>query len=470
MAGQFFELHKVTDFAPGIFENTAVENGSIQLGRRAGRHAERGVYTSVAFHSEAFFSLMPSWNADTPPGTTVEMQVRLSVEGKWSRWFSFGVWSPYIDHATPAPETGDLAQVERGTLSVLDGMPAATMAQLRVVLATEDTQHSPRVYRLAVATNAIKQLGQGAPAFARVLELPAYSCLNRDPAIAGRNASLTSLTMLMNRWGRDLLPEEVARLVYDFGAGHYGNLSFLCAAAGVYGFACTVTYAGLGALRREIWQGRALGARVRYRAPGLAEDGAPEAGAGALLPVLEGATHSSSGHLVAVCGFVQRENQEYVVIHDPMAPASAAVRREIPLSRFREIYTGIALFLQPGPRGGGTDAPRRRHASIVFEEGTLRMLDEAGEELVPARLADGSLKPATLCYTLSDGVAYASAAQRKFYYPGLDTGHQVRFDATATAGNKLTLYLIGPRGQSWVAEKLPPLPEALSDDQHNKEA
>lgn len=452
MAGKFFVLQRIADFAPGFFENTAVEEGSIQLGRhtQAEAYVQSGSYTSQPFYSEPFFSMVSSWNADTPPGTSVEMQVRVSADGRWSKWFSLGRWSPYIRRGSAPHDEDGIAAMEEETVSLAPGSPPADVAQLRILLQSEDGSNTPKVHLLAVSTNATQKMGQEPPAYEREFEMPAYSCQNRDPAIGGRMASVTSLTMLMNRWGADLLPEEVARAAYDTTAGHYGNLSFLCAVAGAYGFSSHVSYAGLAPLRREVWKGRAVGARIHYRAPSLAGEEEEETDR-LLPPVMEGATRDSKGHMVVVHGFAKRGDTEVVVINDPLAPDDDTVQKEVPLSAFSKMYTGIALFLRRGVAGAGMAGPRRRLAKLTVHDNFLRLYN-GDEELVPAKLAEEAFSPCTMCYTLSDGVAYASAAQQKFYYPTPDERGAVRFERALAAGRRMTFYLIGSQGGIWVAE------------------
>lgn len=452
MAGKFFVLSRVADFAPGYFENTTVEDGCIQLGHRSGGYIANGTYTSVSFASEDFFSLIPCWNVDSPPGTSVEMQVRVSADGRWSRWFGFGRWSPYLDRATPTAEEDDIARVDGEILTLADGCPAANMVQMRMLLFSDTQEHSPKVRLMSVCTNATQKIGKPPRAFNRTLELPAYSCQTRDPSIAGRIASATCLTMLMNRWGRDLLPEEVARLAYDFGAGHYSNLAYLCAVAGVYGFCAKLSYTGIAPLQREIWLGRPVAARVHYRAPALSEEDDAKANGRPLPPILPGAIRNSYGHLVAVYGFTQKNGEEYVLLNDPMAQTDAGVRTEIPMAAFSKMYTGIALFMEKGQKTAGTARPERRLGTLTTDDNQLR-LSGAGKELAPARLTGKKAGLATFCYTLSDKTAYASAAQRKFYYPTLDDNGIIRFDGTDAAGSRITAYYIGPRGNYWVGEQ-----------------
>lgn len=451
MAGKFFLLHQVTDFAPGYFENTAMEDGCIQLVQSSGSFLLSGTYTSPPFASESFFNLIPSWNADTPRQTSVEMEVRISAAGQWSQWFSFGLWSPFIARASLPRQTDKIAEVRKGSLSLVEGCPAADIVQMRVTLRTENPEKTPKIRLLSVSTNAASKIGQEKPAFARCLKLPSYSAQTRDPAIAGSIASLTSLVMMMNRWGADLLPEEVARIAYDGQSGSFNNLTFLCAAAASFGFVCNASYNGIDALRREVWQGRAVAARVHYRAPELGdaekrlEDGTP------LPPILESATHNSSGHLVVVHGFSYKNGTEYVTMSDPTAKTDSQVVQEIPVASFAKIYTGISIFLRPGATGAKRSAPKRKLATLSVENGTLRLYED-GRPLVPDQLDREGVAPATLCYTLSDGIAYASAAQHKFYYPVRDENGNIPFEHAA-AHRRITIYLIGSWGNNWVAEK-----------------
>lgn len=453
MAGKYFILQQVTDFAPGYFENTAMEEGSIQLGRNGRSYTTSGTYTSPPFTCEGFFDLLPSWNADVPPGATVEMQVRVSADGRWSHWFSFGVWSPYISRASIADQEDEIAEVRREHLTLKEGNPAADVVQMRVLLHTADPAVTPLVHMLAVSSDSASKIGQEPPAYDRVLSLPSYSAHTRDPAIADSIISATALVMMMNRWGVDRLPEEVARVCYDSAAGNFSNLAFLCAGVGSYGFRCQVGYAGISVLRRHVWLGRAVAARVQYRARALGEEETGHEDEDASLPpLIEGARYNSKGHLVAVHGFTVEDGVETVVLSDPASESDAGVVRHIPFASFTKMYTGIAVFMEPGPPLAGRDRPRRRLARLEVEGCTLRLMD-GDEEIVPARLESVNLAPATMCYTLGDGVAYASAAQRSFYYPTRDEDGAVRFDRAAAAGRRMTFYLFGTGGRSWVAEK-----------------
>lgn len=446
-------LKSVADFAPGVFENTVVEGEGIQLGRGAGAYLQSGSYTSPPMRLSSFLRLVPSWNTDTPHGTAVEVQARVASDGQWSRWFSFGKWSPFINRAAPEQQRDEVAGVEGELITLTQGRQPADMAQIRIYLYSDEQVETPRVYLLALSADPVRREREDASRTDRILQVPLYASLNRDPAIAPSIGTPTSMAMLMNRWGADTLPEEVARASYDFGCGKYSNLAFASAIAGAYGFECYLVHGGVETLRQEVRRGCAVGAAVRYRAPALGSGQPPSpAHPMQVLPVLEGAAADSRGHLVVVRGFTHKGNEEWVVINDPLAVADAEVQRELPLSQFLEIYTGLALMLHKGPREAGAARPERFVGQLQVQNGTLALYTH-GKEIFPAEVCGDKTPLATICYTLPEGVAYASAAQKKFYYLSAGEDGLLRFDPAILSGQKAAFYFITSHGQTWVSEK-----------------
>ncbi len=454
MTKNLFVLRDVANFAAGAFENTAVDEGGIQLGRMGTGFLPEGSYTSPPFTAEKFRELIPSWNADTPPGTSIELQVRVQVLGRWSQWFSFGVWSVSQERSSPPAHGDELALVEAEVLRVLPALPAAEAAQMRVHLHAEDEKLTPTVLLMAAAVRPEALPETKLYAGERQLEVPAYSALVRDPSIAARIGGATSLAMLMNRWGADVLPEELARSIYDAGAGKYENLAFLSAAGGIYGFESYVGFGGVSALRREVWQGQGIAARLRYKTPALAEGG--EAAGGEVArdtrPILPGATVDSQGHLVVVRGFGSEAGEEFVLLNDPLAPSNDAVAQQVPLELFERMYTGVYLTLHRALHGLKSHKPVRRMVQLSLEGGEIQMWD-GDEALIPGPFTGEQLSRSTLCYILSSPVAYASTAQRQFYYPSPDEKGRLKFDRKTAVNRRMTFYRIGPNGHTWVAEK-----------------
>ncbi len=471
MEKSVFVLKNITDFAAGAFENTTVEGGGVRLGRRGSSFLPSGSYTTQPFAAPAFTRLLPSWNADTPPGTTVEMEVRVAVRGQWSHWFPFGKWSPFIERRSPEVSCDEVACMKDDALSLAVSGTAAELAQARIFLATEDEHLTPKVGLLAVAVDAAPEEEDAPHPSLRTLAVPAYSCLVRDPAIAHFCGGATSVSMLLNRWGEDVLPEEIAHTVYDSGTGRYSNINFLCAAAGMYGYECYSAFAGVPRLMREIWAGRSVASLVAYRAPHLGGEGDEEntgenstpvqapgiAGTAAAqknggLPVLSGAHVTSAGHFLVLHGFVQREDGIHAQVHDPMSPSDAATAREIPLDVFTRIYRGVSIFLRKGEKGAGTAKPLRVPGQLALQNGTIS-LSAGGETLVPGRLSTEERHHTTLCYTLALDAVFPTAAQRQFYYPHPGEDGTLQFDPTPNTGKRFIFYAVGGLGRTWVGEQ-----------------
>ncbi len=79
-----FILHETEAFMRGELDNVTVAHGRIVLDLVSGGHVPYGCYTSPAVPLPTFDALRVSWNAGTPPGTAVEAQARVMVDGNWT--------------------------------------------------------------------------------------------------------------------------------------------------------------------------------------------------------------------------------------------------------------------------------------------------------------------------------------------------------------------------------------------------
>lgn len=77
-----FILHETEAFMRGELDNVTVAHGRIVLDLVSGGHVPYGCYTSPAVPLPTFDALRVSWNAGTPPGTAVEAQARVMVDGQ----------------------------------------------------------------------------------------------------------------------------------------------------------------------------------------------------------------------------------------------------------------------------------------------------------------------------------------------------------------------------------------------------
>ena len=121
-------------FARGEMVNLALSTGALVLERTTGNYSPRGCYLTPVLPFSAFDRLMVSWGADTPRGTSLEAEVRVFCGDKWSGWYGFGRWSPFVSRAgvhQPEADNGTyriygpeeeflaLGRVEQGKLHII---------------------------------------------------------------------------------------------------------------------------------------------------------------------------------------------------------------------------------------------------------------------------------------------------------------------------------------------------------------
>ena len=94
---------------------------------------------------------------------------------------------------------------------MLEEGKSATGFAVRVRFASRIGDWTPTLRLLSVSLRGVRRTPALGDETRRTLPLPAYSALVRDPALACMDAP-TVLTMLVNRRGEDLLPEELAQI------------------------------------------------------------------------------------------------------------------------------------------------------------------------------------------------------------------------------------------------------------------
>ncbi|HYT39089.1 MAG TPA: C39 family peptidase, partial [Acidimicrobiia bacterium] len=196
---------------------------------------------------------VPSWDADTPPGSWIEVSLRARLPGgRLTKWYSAGVWaadgSTVARHSVDAQGDDD-ATVATDTLVVPDGKPAADALQVKVRLmsARPDAVPSLRLAAVAVSTAPPKQPagGAGDPArWGRILDVPA--CTQSYPDGGEGWCSPTSISMIVGYWAHDTGPCEprvraAVDGVYDWVYDGHGNWPFNTAYAATRGLEAYVT-------------------------------------------------------------------------------------------------------------------------------------------------------------------------------------------------------------------------------------
>lgn len=325
--------------------SSEIEDGVIILKS----NAVKGIYTSDIINTSPFEYLVLSWNSDTPEGTSIEIEGRVAVKRlnddtqlveEWSHWLSWGIWGTSIKRASGTGNVDDsVAYVDTDTL-VIKGSNGETASkiQYRVTLNTNRAGVTPAVKLISGAIrNTI--LGQEINKVfnenvdltnLKVLDVPRFSQMLRDPLIANSICSATSISMILNYYGTEVLPEEVAWGVYDYKYDGFGNWPFNTAYASSFGYSAYVDYSTIEGLKREIYNGHPVAVSVKYKNNINVESS---------FPVLDGAPiKSTDGHLIVVCGFTNENGCDYIVINDPAASTNEGVRVKYRLDQFEDAW------------------------------------------------------------------------------------------------------------------------------------
>lgn len=370
-AKNLYVLTGTEAFMQGELDNVTIQNGRIMLEMAAGRHVLYGCYTSAPISLPRFNRLVMSWNADTPEGTVVEAQARVLVDGNWTQWSSFGRWSPFL------PTRANAKRPPRGPVSVEGNILAlegkhAVQAQMRIYLYTDDEKTSPMVRLLALSVRPL-EFATRMPTLRpiqRALRIPAYSQLLRDPLFKGAVSLPVCIAGLMNRWGEDVLPEELAHAMYDWADSSCANLTFGAAVAGCWGYESFAVWCDLPHLHEELREGYAVAARLSY-------------GGEVILPPALADLGETGNHYVVVTGFVNENGRDYVLVNEPLAPDDSCVARKWDIDYFLDVWDGLTLLVHRRGKGCGWEKPARTAVTLrPYEPGSrLYHLYARGEKV-----------------------------------------------------------------------------------------
>ena len=258
-------LQGTETFSRGQLDNVALDNGSVVLDSVAGRYLQYGSYTTPEFAMPAFCNLNVSWNAHAPQNTMVEVRCRVYAGGSWTGWMSFGKWAPDYPRASISTHSDDGLIFLMGDTVTVALPGGGTGVQLQVNLSTNNDKVTPALRLLAAAVRPLAWDKQSGHPINRRLYLPEYCLSAHDPSF-GRDMDLPLvMAALMNRWGEDILPEEVAYIMEDKTTGSTSNGAFAAAAASCCGFPCWQAWMDLQDLREQIHDGCSVAVRIERR-------------------------------------------------------------------------------------------------------------------------------------------------------------------------------------------------------------
>jgi Peptidase_C39 like family len=372
----FHAYRSATDFRTGTLSGTKVSGSTIVLGSNlsSGSYTDPygygtiqdqfGSWTSPWFDPTlSFTELVSSWNADTPTGTWIEVQMQATRKGGGTtKWYTMGIWA-YGDetiHRTSVGGQGDGdGWVSIDTFFAKDHPMLTYRLQVRL-LRVAGSSATPAVRTLgAVASDAPNEkpyipsaLG-GAEGI--TLNVPSYSQelhTGQYPQWDGGGeawCSPTSTEMVVESWGKkpsasdlswvdpsyaDPDVDYAARYTYDYHYQGTGNWPFNAAYAARYG------------LSTEVTQLRSL-----TEAESFIKAGIPLVASIAANPnQLQGFLFDkgTNGHLLVIVGFTSNGD---VVVNDPAETSDSTVRKVYSRTDFERAWLpatgGIVYVIHP---------------------------------------------------------------------------------------------------------------------------
>ena len=300
--------------------------------------------------------LVASWNADTPTGTWIQVEMRGTTNaGTTTKWYVMGRWASGDSdiHRTSLSGQGDTD----GTIAIDTFLTRAgvtlTSYQLRVTLLRLPTVTAGPSVRsigaMALRLPADQKVRVSRQGVARKMQLsvPRYSQeihVGHYPEYDGGGeawCSPTSTEMVVEYYGK--YPADVgwvqpqphdspsvdhaARYTYDYNYRGTGNWPFNTAYAATYGLDGFVTrLRSLTEAERFIRAGIPLTVSVSFASSEL-----------------DGAGYSTNGHLMNIIGFTRRGD---VIANDPASVDNHGVRRVYDREQFENVWI-------PTSRSGG---------------------------------------------------------------------------------------------------------------------
>ncbi|WP_200208872.1 C39 family peptidase [Micromonospora coerulea] len=322
--------------------------------------------TEVGFGAS---ELVASWNADTPAGTWIQVELQGTyTTGGQTPWYVMGRWASGdadIKRTTVDKQGDKISSIWTDTFSIDDTSAGVLLQayQLRLTLYRDPAQTASPVVRSlgAMSSNVPDRFtvtpSAGHIAWGTELAVPRYSQnihAGHYPEYDGGGeawCSPTSTEMVVEYWGRkpsaadtswvdptypDPTVNHAARMTYDYQYDGAGNWPFNTAYA-----------AGFPGLEAKVTRLHSLDELEHFIAAGI-----PVVTSQSFLASeLDGAGYGTSGHLMVVVGFTAGGD---VIANDPASSSNEAVRNVYKRDQFEQIWLRTKRTTASGGTGSGS--------------------------------------------------------------------------------------------------------------------
>jgi len=329
---------------------------------------QSGTWTSAPFGNPfAFDELVASWNAATPDGTWIRVEMSGAGSGRTTKWYTLGIWASgdATIHRTSVSLQGDAdGFIAVDTFVRSKKSAPITSYQLRVTLyRTSGSTATPAVRFLGAMTSAassysIPSAHGGVVGPLAVPPLSQETHVDHFPEFDNGGeawCSPTSTAMVLKYWGSgptvapfdhdgdgdidaDGEVDYAARYVFDYNYDGAGNWP--------YNTAYAATFSGINGFVTRL---RSLAEAERFIAAGIP-----------LVASINGTLKGfdfgkTSGHLLVISGF---EADGDVISDDPAAKAgNSGVRRTYDRANFEKVWLGGSAGIVYVIYRDGTDLP-----------------------------------------------------------------------------------------------------------------
>jgi len=337
-------------WAPAQLDNVALVQSTETAIALVG--GTRGSWTSTWVQTRFPFSqLIPSWSADTPAGSWIEVEVQARTAGaRETRWWRMGTWA-YGDETIRRTSVNGQSDADGAveTDTFKTRAEKMTAYRARVTLSrSAATAASPTLRRISAVVSDTRSYTPRYPSprytdRAMELAVPRYSQeihAGEFPEYDGGGeawCSPTSTEMVVEYWNKRPTSDELswvgphadpqvdyaARFTFDAAYGGTGNWPFNTAYASRFGLSARVLQLGsLNDAERYILAGVPLVASISHAR-------------GALPGFLN--NDGTNGHLLVIIGFTASGD---VIANDPAATSDATVRRVYGREAFERAWIG----------------------------------------------------------------------------------------------------------------------------------
>ncbi|MFF5937813.1 peptidase C39 family protein [Streptomyces sp. NPDC012508] len=329
---------------------------------------EYASWTSPVHHSTVpATEVIASWNADTPPGTWIQIELRGTYNDAGATpWYVMGRWAAGdgdIRRTSVDGQKDGKSSVWTDTFAVDDATSGLRLDAYRLRLTlyrAPGTDLTPTVWRLGAMASDIPDrftVPASTPCLARELAVPRYSQnthVGQYPEYDNGGeawCSPTSSQMIVEYWGRRPSAEDLswvdpafedpqvchaARFTFDHQYDGCGNWPFNAAYA--------ATYPDMNAVVTRLRSLTELEALIHAGIPVITSQSFHK-------EELTGAGYGTSGHLMTVVGFTEDGD---VIANDPASPSNEAVRRIYRRREWENIWLRTKRYDANGKVRSGT--------------------------------------------------------------------------------------------------------------------